>query len=119
MNEDFNKVLLKGRVACEIIPCQVGTTSVLNFSLAVNRIYTKSDGSRVDEVTYVPIEAWGVVADSMCNRIDKGSTVFIDGRLKLDRWELPDGQKKSKLKIIVENYKFIHKGKTNEDNRMD
>jgi single-strand DNA-binding protein len=39
--------------------------------------------------------------------LSKGRPVFIEGRLKLDEWEDQQGQKRSKLYVVVENFQFI------------
>ena len=37
----------------------------------------------------------------------KGSPLFVEGRLHLDKWENSDGQKRSKLKVVAQNFQFI------------
>src|SRR5262249_38488743 len=37
----------------------------------------------------------------------KGQQVFIEGHLKLDQWTGQDGQKRSRLKIVVDNFQFL------------
>src|SRR5262249_24422534 len=37
----------------------------------------------------------------------KGQQVFIEGHLKLDQWTTQDGQKRSKLSVIVDNFEFL------------
>ena len=43
----------------------------------------------------------------MSEYLNKGSPVFIEGRLKLDSWEDKDGQKRSKLKVVCERMQMV------------
>jgi single-strand DNA-binding protein len=40
----------------------------------------------------------------------KGKPIFIEGRLKLDSWEDKDGQKRSKLRVVVDDFQFVGGG---------
>jgi single-strand DNA-binding protein len=33
--------------------------------------------------------------------------VFVEGRLKLDQWTDKDGSKRSKMRVVIENFQFI------------
>jgi len=37
----------------------------------------------------------------------KGHQVFIEGHLKFDQWTSQDGQKRSKLSVVVDNFQFL------------
>jgi single-strand DNA-binding protein len=60
-----------------------------------------------EETTFVDCEAWGRTAEVMNQYLSKGSPVFLEGRLKLDQWQDKDGQNRSKLKVVIENFQFI------------
>jgi single-strand DNA-binding protein len=104
---DENAIILKGRVAGGVFLNDANGTSVINFILVTNRIYKKKNGEKVDEATYVPIEAWGVVAEDAHKVLENKKTVLINGRLKQDRWKDKEGNDRSKLKVVIENFKVI------------
>jgi single-strand DNA-binding protein len=107
---NFNKVLLMGNLTRDIeLRHTTGNQAVANIGLAVNRRYTTGDGEKREETTFVDCEAWGKTAETMSKFLAKGRPVFIEGRLKLDQWE-KDGQKFSKLRVVVENFQFIDSG---------
>jgi single-strand DNA-binding protein len=107
----YNKVLLMGNLTRDIELKNIGgNQSVANMGLAVNRKYKTGDGEQREEVTFVDCEAWGKTAETMAKFLAKGRPVFIEGRLKLDQWE-KDGQKFSKLRVVVENFQFVDSGK--------
>lgn len=103
----YNKVLLMGNITRDIeLRSVAGGQSVATIGIAVNRKWTGQDGQLREEVTFVDCDAWGKTAETMAKYLSKGRPVFIEGRLKLDQWE-KEGQKHSKLKVVVESFNFI------------
>jgi single-strand DNA-binding protein len=43
----------------------------------------------------------------MAQYLAKGRPVFIEGRLKLDSWQDQSGNKRSKMRVVVEGFQFI------------
>jgi len=125
MTGSYNKVLLMGNLTRDIeirlLPNSSNGTadparnSVANIGLAVNRRYAAANGVNREEVTFVDCEAWGKIAELMNQYLKKGSPIFIEGRLKLDQWEDKEGGKRSKLKVVVENFQFIGGNMTEHD----
>lgn len=108
MAGSFNKVLLMGNLTRDVEFKQLsGGKAVANIGLAVNRRFRTQAGENREEVTYVDCEAWGRTAEVMSQYLSKGKPVFIEGRLKLDQWEDKEGNKRSKMRVVVENFEFI------------
>jgi single-strand DNA-binding protein len=104
---NFNRVFLMGNLTRDIELRHTNSNqAVATIGLAVNRRWRTPDGEDREEVTFVDCEAWGKTAETMSRYLAKGRPVFIEGRLKLDQWE-KEGQKFSKLKVVVENFQFI------------
>ena len=80
-------------------------TAVTDISIAVNDRVKKND-QWVEEANFFDITLWGRTAEVAGEYLSKGSSVLIEGRLKLDRWE-QDGQKRSKVKIIGERMQML------------
>ena len=77
------------------------------FGLAVNRTYTRREsGEKVEETTFVDVEAWGRTGETIARYMRRGRHIFVEGRLKLDQWER-DGQRRSKLSMVAESFQFI------------
>lgn len=76
-----------------------GNSRVATFRLAINRSF-KKDNEWVDKPTFVDCDAWNQRADYVMSRLQKGTEVYIRGRLETDEWER-DGERRSKLKIYV------------------
>jgi single-strand DNA-binding protein len=108
MAGSFNKVLLMGNLTRdpEMRHLPNSNTAVTKFGLAVNRRFRTADGEQREEVTFVDCDAFGRTAEMMSQYLKKGRPVFIEGHLRLDTWE-KDGQKQSKLKVVVDSFQFI------------
>lgn len=109
MAGSFNKVILMGNLTRDIeLRYTPNNTAVGNFGVAVNRQWKTPDGQTQEEVTFVDCEAWGKQAEIMSQYLNKGRRVFVEGRLKLDQWQdKNDGSKRSKLKVVVEEFRFV------------
>lgn len=107
MSGNLNKVFLMGNLTRDIELRAAGSMHVGGFGLAVNRKFKTASGELREETTFVDCEAWGRTAEVMAQYLAKGRPVFIEGRLKLDQWEDKDGGKRSKLKVVVENFQFV------------
>jgi single-strand DNA-binding protein len=109
---NFNRVLLMGNLTRdpELKYLQSGQ-AVVNIGLAVNRKYkNRNTNEMVEETTFVDVEGWGQQAETFSKYMSKGRPVFIEGRLRLDSWEGKDGQKRNKLRVVMENFQFIGGG---------
>ena len=104
----FNQVILLGNLTRDVeLKHTPSNQAVANIGLAMNRQYQTRDGERREETTFVDCEAWGRQAEVMAQYLAKGRPVFIQGRLKLDTWQDQQGQNRSKLKVVIENFQFV------------
>lgn len=103
----FNKVILMGNLTRDVeVKTTSGNSTVGLIGIAVNRSYKTQAGERREETTFVDCEAWGRTAEVMAQYLFKGSRVLIEGRLKMDQWDDKSGQRRSKLKVVVESFDF-------------
>ena len=105
----LNKVMLIGNLTRdpELRVTPKGT-AICQFGLAVNRTFKDESGATRDETTFVDIEAWGKQGETIAKYVTKGRPLFVEGRLKLDSWDdKTTGQKRSKMKIVLENFQFL------------
>jgi len=103
----FNRVVLLGNLTRDpelrYIP---SGTAVTDIGLAVNDRRKGPNGDWIDETTFVDVTLWGRTAEVASEYLTKGSSVLIEGRLKLDTWE-KDGKKNSKLRVVGERMQMI------------
>ncbi len=85
-------------------------TSVVNFTLATSREFTKANGAQDKITSFIQCEAWDSGADSIASTLKKGDLVMVEGSLRNDSWE-KDGVKHNTLKVRVNNFGKITKTK--------
>ena len=83
---------------------------VCELGLAVNRKWTSSDGQAKEEVTFVDCTAFAKTGEVLAKYVKKGDPLYVQGRLKLDQWEAQDGSKRSKLRVVIDNFQFLKAG---------
>jgi single-strand DNA-binding protein len=104
----YNKVLLMGNLTRDVqLKSVAGGQAVADLAIAVNRKFKLKDGTEKEEVTFVDCECWGPRAEVINKYFSKGKPIFIEGRLKLDSWEDKDGQKRSKMRVVIEDFQFV------------
>jgi single-strand DNA-binding protein len=113
---NLNKVLLIGRLTRDP---EVRTFSnggkVAKFGFAVNnRKKNAQSGQWEDDPVFLDVEAFnrgenGRQADLIADSLRKGHQVFIEGHLRLDQWTSQDGQKRSKIAVVVDNFQFLER----------
>jgi single-strand DNA-binding protein len=103
----FNRVILVGNLTRDpelrYIPSGMAVTDV---GLAVNDRRKNAQGEWVEDTTFVDVTLWGRTAEVASEYLGKGSSVLIEGRLKLDTWE-KDGKKNSKLRVVGERMQML------------
>ncbi len=104
----LNKVLLIGNMTRdpELRYLQTGT-AVCDFGVAVNNKRRDKSGEMKEEVLFMDVTAFGKQAETISEYLQKGRSIFVEGRLKMDEWTGQDGQKRSKMKMVLEQFGFM------------
>jgi single-strand DNA-binding protein len=79
----------------------------VEFGIAVNRRWTSKEGESKEEVCFVDCRAFGRPAETINKYLHKGQPVFVEGRLVYETWTGQDGSKKSRHRVVVENFQFL------------
>jgi single-strand DNA-binding protein len=104
-----NKVILIGNLTrdpqLKYLPSQ---TALVEFGIACNRKFKGQGGEQREEVTFIDVSAFGKQAEVLNQYVQKGSPIYIEGRLKYDSWEDKNGGgKRHKLTVVVEEFQFL------------
>jgi single-strand DNA-binding protein len=103
---NFNKIILLGNCTRDPeIRFSITGMPIASWGMAVNRRYKDQE-----ETTFVDVTAFQRTAEIAGEYLKKGSPVLIEGRLKQESWETQDGQKRSKLVVIVEALQLMPRG---------
>ena len=78
---------------------------VCNFSMALNRKW-KKDGQETQETTYIDCVAFGRRAEAISQYLAKGRQIYVEGRLRQERWEDKEGRKCTKIGVVVDEFQF-------------
>ena len=60
---------------------------------------------------FLTVVVWGKQAESCGEYLDKGSQVFVEGRLQTRDWEGKDGQKRTSTEVVAERVQFMSRTK--------
>ncbi len=95
MAKSINKAILIGHVgkAPEIRYTQ-GGSPVANFSLATNEYWTANTGEKQERTEWHKIVAWGKLAELCQEYVQKGSYLYIEGRIQTRSYDDRDGVKR-------------------------
>jgi len=113
---NLNKVMLIGRLTRDPEVRTFATGGkVAKLGFAVNnRKKDTQTGQWVDDPVFLDLEVFnrgeqGRQADLAAESLRKGHQAFIEGHLRLDQWLDKDGQKRSKLVVVVDNFQFLER----------
>ncbi len=103
-----NKVILLGNLGKdpEIRTLESGT-KLARFPLATNEYYKGKDGEMVEKTEWHNVVVWHQRAELAEKYLQKGSQVYIEGRLQTRQWDDKDGNKRYTTEIIGDVMNFV------------
>ncbi len=104
---NFNRVQIIGRLGKdpENRTTRNGTAYTV-FSIAVDRRWKSREGELRKETDWFNVEAWGKLGEICQSYLSKGRLVFLEGRLRTDRYE-HDGETRYFTKIIASQMQML------------
>ncbi len=112
----LNQVVLEGNICFtpELKKTPNGL-SVCTITIAVNRTYKNAEDKFVDEVSFIEVDAFGKLAENCCQYCPKGRLIQVIGRLKQDRWEDTEGNRRNRIRVMAEHIEFRTMPKNKEN----
>ena len=105
----LNRVQLIGRLGKDPESKYTPTgKKVAHFSLAVSQRW-KTGGESKGYTEWVNIEAWGRLGEVCQEYLKKGSLVYLEGRLKTEKYEDKGGETKYYTKVVALTLQFLDK----------
>jgi len=105
-----NKVILVGNLGKDPeVRYTSGGQAVANLRIATSRSWTdKQTSQRKEETEWHDVEVWGKQAEQCGEYLAKGRQVYVEGRLKTDKWQdKASGQERSKVKVVADTVRFL------------
>lgn len=112
----MNTVILKGNLGgpAEVKTLNGGKT-VASFSIAVNEYKGKDETGQSKYASFwVKVVCWGWLAENVASKLEKGTTVIVQGRLSIRSWEDQGGQKRYSTEIVAEDVSRVQKNARSE-----
>lgn len=105
----LNKVTIAGNLTADIEAKQTPSgVSVIKFSLAVHRRYSKE--GQENQADFIKVVAWRQNADFLAKYARKGDNIVVSGELQNERWTDKAGQNRVDT-VIVADYVQINNAK--------
>ena len=106
----FNKVLLIGNVGKEpeIRHLESGV-AVASFTLATTERYKDRNGVMQDQTEWHNVVCWRNLAELSEKYINKGSQIFVEGKIRTRSWQDQTGQKRYTTEIVADNIRLLGK----------
>lgn len=103
----MNQVQLLGRIVKQPdLKFMAGSgNAVTKFTVAINRRFKK------DEADFINCVAFGKMAETIAQYMDKGSQIALTGRIQTGSYDAKDGTKRYTTDIVVESFEFVNGGK--------
>ena len=111
-----NKVILVGNLGKdpEVRYLDNGV-AVANFSLATTESYKNKQGERVSQTERHNIVLWRGLAEVAEKYLKKGSSVYVEGKIKNRKWEDKDGNTRYNTEILGDNMTMLGAKPSSED----
>lgn len=102
----MNRVMLIGRLTAKPELRYTGSNvPFARFTVAVNRTFSSNNGER--ETDFINCVIWRKQAENVCNYLDKGSQVAVEGRIQTGSYDAEDGSKRYTTDIVCDNVQFL------------
>lgn len=104
----FNRVVLMGNLTRDpemrMLP---SNTPVVDIGLAVNERFKDSSGEWKERANFIDCTAFGRTAENVNRFFSKGRPILIEGKLRWESWEDKEGNKRSKVKVVIDSFEFV------------
>ncbi len=103
-----NKVILVGNLGADPeVKYLEGDNVVANFSLATTESYKNRAGERVEQTEWHDLEVWGPQAKIVEQYLRKGSQIFVEGKIRTEKWTDENNQPRRRVRIRVLNFTML------------
>lgn len=111
----YNRIVLVGNLTRDPqLSYTPANTAICKFGIATNRKFKDREGNSREEVCFVDCTLFGKGGEVFNQYMSKGRPVLVEGRLSLNQWTTPEGDKRSKHEVVVENFTFLGGGRSDD-----
>ena len=104
-----NKVILVGNLGHDVEVRQMTNGNpVANIRIATNERWTKRDTGQVQEHTeWHNVVLFGRRAELAQQYLQKGSRIYVEGRLRTRSWQDREGQERRSTEVVADDMQFL------------
>jgi len=105
----INKVILIGNLGAKPeLKYSSSNTAITNLSVATSESWVdKNTGQKQEKTEWHRVSVFGKLAEVISNYCDKGSKVYIEGKLQTRKWQDKNGADRYTTEIIVSGFNGV------------
>ena len=102
----INKVILVGNLGAKPeIKYASNGNAISNLSIATSESWTdKSTGQKQERTEWHRVSLFGKLAEIAGQYLDKGSKVYVEGKLQTRKWQDQNGQDRYTTEVVVSGF---------------
>ena len=102
----INKVILVGNLGAKPeIKYASNGNAISNLSIATSESWTdKSTGQKQERTEWHRVSLFGKVAEIAGQYLDKGSKVYLEGKLQTRKWQDQNGQDRYTTEVVISGF---------------
>ena len=111
-----NKVILIGNLTRDPeIKNTADGQAICTFGIATNRTWVTQSSERKSSSEFHELVAWGRLAELCHQYLKKGKLIYIEGYLKTRSWDTPEGVRKHRTEVVIQDMIMLEKRKHDEE----
>ena len=116
----INKVILIGNLGKDPeVRTTQGGSSVANLSVATTEKVKDKDGNWSDHTEWHRVVCFGRTAENAARFLKKGRQVYVEGRIRTNKWKDQQGNDRYTTEIIADNLRFLGSGEDRQSGGQD
>jgi single-strand DNA-binding protein len=116
----LNKVILVGNLGKDPeVRHLEGGVAVASFSLATSESYKDKTGQRIEQTEWHNIVVWRGLAEVAEKYLKKGTTIYVEGKLRTRSWDDKEGHKRYITEIVGDTFTILSKKESNAPSSTD
>ena len=110
-----NKVILIGNLGANPeMRFTQGGKAVANLRIATSERWTDQNGQKQESTEWHRVVLFGKQAEVVGQYLTKGRQIYIEGRIRTQKWQDKQGQTRYTTEIMAQNFQFIGGGRGDE-----
>lgn len=104
--EELNRIELQGRIG-NIKVYEVGGTKTARISIATNRMFESTDGTKTIETTWHDVSVWQDNIKEDLGSVRKGDILHVIGRVRRQRYVASNGEERYSYEVIAHSAEIV------------